>query len=381
MKIAFFVHGYLPWDVYGVPRHVERLASYLVEKGHKVLIIVAGRPNLEKVERRTGLTIYRTRYIDMPSKRLRPFWSFFLYTIGCLFEAPRIIEREQVDIIHGHTVQWGGFQGCMVGRLTRRPVVVTVHGSGLERYPLEKMPRRLYFLNLVNLLIIQKFSAYNKLAEWNYPRWKVYLTEGCVDTRVFAPPSTRMPMDTSIVTFVGRLTAFKGPQLLLEAAPLVLAKRRNVLFQFVGEGDLKMKLAERAKETGLASTVRFLGFRCDVDDIFRKSHVSVHLSPFENFTDFALLEAMASGVPVVATDVGETRSIVEDGSTGVLASPNPRDVARKILKILEEPELAESLARNERAMIINHYSLDIFGAKHVRLYEAVISGEEMGFLQ
>jgi len=374
MKIGFFVHGYLPWDAYGVPRHVERLANYLAKKGHQVFIIVVGRPNLFKVEKpMANITVYRTNYIDMPLKRLRSFWSFTFYTVGSLFEASRLVNKKGIQVLHGHTVQWGGLQSTLVSKLTDKPCIITVHGSGLDRYPSRRMPQRLKFLYWADLIICQKMTAVRKLISWSFPKKKViFLTEGCVDTEKFRPAESKSTRGVFTVTFVGRLTAFKGPHLLLEAAPYVLSKNPNTVFQFVGEGGLKEYLMAKAKSIGITNQVKFLGFRTDVDEILRGSDVSVSLSPYENFTDFALLEAMATGVPVVVTDVGETKTIIKDRETGLLAKCDPKDIAKKIMKIFNDKELAYNLSRNERYLIVNEYSIEIFGKKHEEIYRSII---------
>jgi glycosyltransferase involved in cell wall biosynthesis len=176
-----------------------------------------------------------------------------------------------------------------------------------------------------------------------------------------------------VVTFVGRITGFKGPQLLLQAIPLILKQYDNVIFQFVGEGDLLEELTQAARDMGLSEdNVRFLGLRMDIPDLLRASSIAVSLSPFENFTDFALLEAMATGLPVVATDVGETRTLVKDGETGLLARPEPEDIANKICNLLEDSRLAGQLGKNARDLIVKEYSLEHFGREHERLYSSIL---------
>ena len=373
MKIAFFVHGYLPWDTYGVPRYVERVGGYLAKRGHRVFIFAVGRPNLQKVEKPTSnLTVYRTSYVDIPSKRLRPFWSLAYYTVGSLLEASRVVNKERIQILHGHSIQWGGLQSILVSRLTGKPCIITIHGSGLDRYSKRQMPRYLRPLRRAKVIICQKTSAARKLKSWGFSDKRLILLTGFVDTERFRPPEDRLPKGLSVVSFVGRLTAFKGPQILLDAVPHVLSKHPNTVFQFVGEGDLKHYLMCKAESMGLANQVKFLGLRNGVDTILKNSDVSVSLSNHENVSDFALLEAMATGVPVVATDVGETRTLVKDEETGLLAKCDSRDVAAKITKVLNDRNLAHNLSRNERQLMVKEHSLEVFGRKYETIHWSVI---------
>jgi len=373
MKIAFFVHGYLPWDAYGVPRYVEQLGDYLAQEGHKIFIFVVGRPNLLKVEKpKPNLTIYRTSYIDMPSKRIKPFWSSVFYTVGSILEASRLVNKEGIQILHGHTYQWGGLQSALVSRVTGKPCIITIHGSGLDAYSEKHMPRHLGFLRLANVIICQKTLAVKKLKSWGFPEKKVILLKNFVNTEKFRPVEKRSQKELFVVSFIGRMIAFKGPQILLEAVPYILSKYPNTVFQFVGEGILKEHLICKAASMGISNNVNFLGFRTDVDEILKNIDVSVSLSPYENVSDFALLEAMATGVPVIATDVGETRTIVKDGETGLLAKCDSKDVAEKIIRVLDDRNLAYNVARNERQLIVKEHSLEVLGKKYEKIYRSVI---------
>mgnify|MGYP001077528332 CR=1 FL=1 len=374
MKIALFVHGYLPWDPYGVPRHVQRLASYLADRRHQVYIVTVGRPNLPKIEKKTSnLTIYRTTYIDTPLRRLRPFVSLGSYTLGSLLETSTFIKKKGIQVLHGHTLQWGGLQSALISKVCHTPCVITVHGYGLDKYSGCGMPARLKFLRLADMIICQKTSSARKLLSWGVSAKKIALLTGPVDTRRFRPPE-HAKSQPFVVTFIGRLTAFKGPQLLLEAVPYILSKHPSTVIQFVGEGELKEHLIRRAGNLTVLENVKFLGFRNDVDEILRSSHVFVSLSPYENSTDLALLEAMATGLAVVASDVGETRTIVRDGETGLLVKFSPIDLADKISSLLEDRELAHTLSRNGRQLVLKKQSLEIFGKEHEEIYERMIMG-------
>lgn len=374
MRIAFFVHGYLPWDAYGVPRYVERLGSYLTHRGHKIYVIVVGRPNLPKIEKpKSNLMIYRTSYIDMPSQRLRPFWSFTFYTVGSLLEASKLVRKEGIQILHGHTVRWGGLQSALVSRMTNKPCIITLHGAEIDGYAEIRMPPLLRFLHMADFIMCQKRSTMGKLISWGFHKEKVILLpQGCVDTQRFRPFRNKSQKTQFVVTFVGRLITFKGPQLLLEATPYILSKHTNTVFQFVGEGELKEYLKAKAELMHIADRVKFLGFRSDVDEILRNSDVFVSLSPYENVSDLSLLEAMATGVPVVATDVGETRMYVKNGETGILAKCDPKDIADKITMIIDNKKLAYNLSENERNFVVKEHSLEIMGRKQEEIYWSAI---------
>jgi glycosyltransferase involved in cell wall biosynthesis len=374
MRIAFFSHGYLPWDPYGVPRYVERLSNCLTSKGHQVFIITVGRPNLPKIESpRPNLTVYRTTYSEPPISKCEPLWSLTLYTVGSLTEASKLVSKEDIQIIHGHTDVWGGLQCALVSTITKKPCVVTLHGSALDKYSEGRLPLHLRFLNRADFVICQKMSAINKLISWKISRRKlVFLPKGCIDVRQFAPAERDLSKSVQVVTFIGRLTDYKGPRLLLEAAPQILSNNPSTLIQFVGDGDLRALLEAKARSMGLNNQVKFLGLRPDINEILRSSNVFVSISPYQNATDLALLEAMATGVPIVATNVAGTRRVVKDGKTGLLAECDPKDIACKVSTLLSNKRLADSLSKNERKLIKDEYSLDEITQKHEEIYRLAI---------
>ena len=378
MKIGFFVHGYLPWDPYGVPRYVERTANYLIDNGHQVYLIVVGRPNLPKTEKpKSNFSIKRTRYVNFPIKKLTPYWSLASYTVCSLIEASRLVKKEQIQILHGHTIQWGGLQSALVSRITHKPCVITLHGSALASYTQTRLPTLYSFLRWANVLICQKKSAARKLTSWGFSEQNIELmSQGCVDTERFRPADTKSPRSTFVITFLGRLLPFKGPDLLLDAAPHVLKEKPNTVFQFIGEGELKGRLNDKANSLHISDNVRFLGLRNDVDDLLRGSDVFVSLSPYENVSDLSLLEAMATGVPVVATDSGETSHTVKDGKTGLLAKCNPKDIANKILILLNDKHLSEKLSMNERNFVVAERCLDISAKREEEIYWSILNGRK-----
>lgn len=367
MKIAFFVHGYLPWDVYGVPSYVERLAHYMAKKGHKTAILCVGRPGLPRTQKISDkLMIYRSWYFNPPKilAQIKGLWSLVLYTLWCIMVAPQIVKKEEIDVLHGHTFDYGGIQCLIVSAMTRKSCVITIHGVGLAQNKAEERAQKI-LLHHATLIICQRNFVFEKLLSWGFQKDKVTLIEaGSVDTEKFKPRGGKPSTRKLIVTFVGRLVPFKGPELFLDAIPFILSSYRNVIFQFVGDGPLTRYLIEKSKKMKLESNVRFLGSRSEVNDVLKASDVYVASSPHENFSSLALFEAMSCGLPVVATDVGETKKLIRDKETLLLAKPDPYDIAEKISRLLRDQNLRERLGKNARLLVLEKYSLDALGKDH-----------------
>lgn len=176
-----------------------------------------------------------------------------------------------------------------------------------------------------------------------------------VDSTVFVPSpsessreSTRaalrhrigMPPGAPLLVFVGRLDQQKDPLLLIESLRLAVAATPNLHLAIVGDGALRSRVEEAVRARGLAAHVHFLGVRppLEIAEILRAADVYVLSSAYEGMP-IALLEALATGLPVVSTDVGEVRLIVRDGVNGQISTVRePRSFADAILSVLSRTE-------------------------------------------
>lgn len=154
---------------------------------------------------------------------------------------------------------------------------------------------------------------------------------------------------TRIVGAVGRLTEQKGIDTFLEAAGLVAERRQDVHFVVVGDGELRDLLEHKARECRLTGRVSFLGFRRDVVDVLAGLDLLVYLSRWEPFAN-TLLEAMAAGVPAIASDVGGNSEALLGGEVGGLLVPaeSPEPAARAVLELLDDPVRARQASETGR---------------------------------
>lgn len=159
------------------------------------------------------------------------------------------------------------------------------------------------------------------------------------------------------IVAVGRLTHAKGADTLLDAFARLAGHRPDVSLEYVGNGDLETSLRERARGLGLLDRVHFRGYERDRDLAFRNAQVCAHLSRRESMSN-TVLEAMARGIPCVASDVGGMSELVRDDVTGLLVPPgNSEAAAAAIVRLLEEPGLADRLACNALAWSREHHDL------------------------
>lgn len=149
-----------------------------------------------------------------------------------------------------------------------------------------------------------------------------------------------LPARGPVVSFVGRLTAVKRPDRLVEVARIVLDKRPDARFVVCGEGDLLDVVREAEAELGGALTL--VGFRPDVETVYAASDVTLLTSDTEGMP-LSLIEAGMVGVPAVATRVGSVSEVVVDGRTGLLADTAAPELAGHVLQFLDDPALCDAM--------------------------------------
>ncbi|MDP1571545.1 MAG: glycosyltransferase [Vicinamibacterales bacterium] len=195
---------------------------------------------------------------------------------------------------------------------------------------------------------------------------------GAVDdeARVEARRALGLPPDAPVVTTVGRLTAIKQHDLFLEVVARVAERHPALVALVAGDGELRADLEARARALGLADRLRFLGWRRDLPVLYAATDVFVLTSRNEG-TPVALIEAMASGVPGVSTDVGGVRDVIDSPETGV-AVTGLDALAEGVTALLDDPARRAAMGRDARASVMARYGFDRLVDDVARLYASLL---------
>ena len=208
---------------------------------------------------------------------------------------------------------------------------------------------------------VSEFSKLQMIDEFRLPREQVDVLANGVDLARFAShgPSDRNRVRESfgfqpshrVIGIVGSLTSVKGHDVLLSAIANVVRKRPQVRLLVVGDGPLRGNLEARAAKLGILNSVHFAGWREDVPMLLGAMDVHVSASRSEGMSN-ALLEAMAAGLPVVSTAVGDHSQVVRHGVDGLLVRPqNVPALTEAIETIMDAPERAAVMGRSARARV------------------------------
>jgi glycosyltransferase involved in cell wall biosynthesis len=194
----------------------------------------------------------------------------------------------------------------------------------------------------------------------------------CVDTDRFRAQAFRRPW----IVFSGRLIEEKNPRLFVEACALVRPRRPEARFFMFGDGPLRDEVTELIRQRGLDRELS-LGWNSQVESILSEALVFVSLQKTDNYPSQALLEAMACGAAVIATDVGLTWKLVDE-AVGFRVRPEPAAVAGPMLALLEDRSLAVSLGRRARDRVMGLHSMDAYTDYVEKLYAATAAGNVRG---
>ncbi|MBI3030239.1 MAG: glycosyltransferase family 4 protein [Candidatus Rokubacteria bacterium] len=317
-----------------------------------------------------GALVERLRAGGIPVEILPfPPWRS-LRAIGVLRTLARLaalVKARRISLLHVNATGRVALCAGLVGRWRRVPVIWHVRVKEPEGWK-DRLLARLATRIVVNSgAVAMRFTG--------SARAKVTLIHNGIDLRRFTPgpPSEELrrglglPAGVPVVGSVGRFVAYKGYAYLLEAARLVRQKIPEARWILVGDGELRGELEAQCRRLGLDGAVTFAGWRERVGDYLALFDLFVLPSLGEHFGR-VLLEAMAMGKAVVATDAGGVPEIVRHGETGLLVPPaDPEAMAAAVVSLLQDRALASRLGAAGRRRVESEFSL----GRHVEAVEAV----------
>jgi glycosyltransferase involved in cell wall biosynthesis len=291
--------------------------------------------------RAQGVEVFVTPMGDDPS------WSSIMTTCS-------LVRAAGIDVLHAH-LPHAHLLAALVGRLCGKPVVTTVHARHVSPMDLEIHRAAGTHLSAVCM------HTYLHALSMGVNAAHLSCIPNGVDTDVFKPAEPgvheaagiRAQLGLSagepLVGFIGRLSPEKAPEVFLRAALLLRRLLPEAHCVLVGDGPLYGEAAGFVRRFQLHDRVHLLGLRLDMPAVYRELDLVVSTSHTES-RPLAVMEAMASGLPVVATRVGGVPDLVEHGETGWLVSArDDESIARRIAQVLATPGERERMGTQARA--------------------------------
>jgi len=288
-------------------------------------------------------------------KDLIAFWKIY-----------QIIKKEKPLIVHTHLAK-AGTLGRVAAKLARVPIIVhTFHGNLFQEH-FDSIKSRL-ILNLERLLmwISTRIIAISHTQEQELLKYRIgdprkilciplglelepFLTSG--NNKGIFRRELELDHKTPLIGIVARLVPIKGHTYFFKAAKLVSQEFPSAKFIVVGDGELRSELMDLVVDLGIKDKVIFCGFRRDLSNIYADLDMVV-LSSLNEGLPVSVIEALAAEKPVVATDVGGVRDLVEDQVSGILVQKqNPERLAQGMIYLLKNPQKALRLGENGKKKV------------------------------
>ena len=299
-----------------------------------------------------------------------------------------IVIRHNINIIHAHDYKSDLFAYMLGWRLRKRPVALisTMHG-----WALGGTRGRIY--QCLDLLLLRRFdhviavseATKSEMIRGGVPADLITVIHNGIDVRMWSPEGVKSSVRASlglgdecpVIGYVGRISPEKDLSRWLRVAASLAREYPVAQFVIVGEGRSSQVLDELknlASTLGISRNVHFLGYRNDLRSLYMSFDVFLLSSTTEGICN-SLLEAMALGIPVVATAVGGTQEVVIDGENGFIVPA--RDIAgmtRQIANLISKACLRKRIGRMAQTRVRDHFSFDSRLRRIETLYENVLLG-------
>jgi glycosyltransferase involved in cell wall biosynthesis len=318
-----------------------------------------------------------------------PPWTLF-YLSKYAANVSNVIIRNKLNIIHSHFAYPEGFVGLLAKKETKRPLVVTVHGSDVlvepstgygirlnKRY--DVIVRRV--LEDADAVIASSKATFDEVCSIIEKSKKVQLIPNGVDTLKFnlntnsSGLKQKLGLNNQFVIFSLRSHEPKyGLEYLIRSTPIVIKQKADVVFIIGGDGSLKKYHEELASKLGVREKFIFTGKipSADVPFYYALSDVTVVPSLQEAF-GLVVSEAMACGKPVIGSNVGGIPDQIVDGYNGFLVEPkDPLKIAERILWSIDNPEAIKSMGINGRRIVEKKYDIEKRADNIISLYKQLL---------
>lgn len=287
------------------------------------------------------------------------YWKDILYPFLVMFQSHKLkkkIKEFNPDIIHLNPslTFLSIIRDFLFLKIAFKNSVPTILFVGGWRKSISKKFQSVIFLRYfkknferATLIVVLAKEFKEELIKLGIKSEKICITSTMVESDIYLPKNKTFDKPYTIL-YCGNMTKYKGPFELLDAIPQVLEHEKNLSFVFMGDGSELKNLKKKTKEMGIEKYVSFKGYKSGEEkyNIFKSSHIFVLPSYTEGFPN-VVLEAMAAGLPIIATPVGGLKHAIRNGKNGFLLEsnpPRPEDISSMILKFLNNPNMMRQIS-------------------------------------
>lgn len=378
MMVIFLFHPI----VGGAERQAKKLAVKLRERGIAVSVAAGRLRGLKRFEYIDDIPVYRI-FCLWGLKGLRRIGRYF-YMLSLFFFL--VSKRREYNIIHCPNTSHATFVCILAGKLLNKKVITKIGGGDC----LDINLRSLFYFGSYMIKVIQK--NVDKAIAIDGGTLKTLEKEGFLKNRIEKIPNgVDLPQMvnlqniaklkdklgvnnySNIVTCICRFRPEKGHEVLLKAWQEVLKRNSDSFLLLVGDGETLLERKQDTAMLGIAKKIKFTGKVFNVQDYLHVSNIFVLPSRREGLSN-ALLEAMATGLPCIASNVGGNVELISHEKNGLLfESGNSKQLARRILRLLDDKELAQRLGEKAQSTVSESFSIEHTANCYIQLYRSLVS--------
>lgn len=396
-KILVTTTTFPRWESDSTPLFVFELARRLAST-YDVTVMAPHYDGAKKRERMGEVTVVRYQYfwpaslqklcyrggIQPNLKRNKLLYIqvplLFLFQ---LLATVRLVRRERIHLIHAHWIVPQGFLAALASKITDIPFVVTIHGDDiLQARSIIGRSLIQYCLSRCSECTVNS-TATGQLTGHASTRALISTIPMGVSVETFNPLKRSMSLRASLhitgpwLLFVGRLAEKKGVRYLIEAMPRILEKYSDAVLVVIGDGVLKDQLYDAVNALHIKKSVKFIGSlpNSQLPPYFATADVFIGPSTSDGLEGLGVvfLEALASGVNVVASDVGGISDIITNGMTGMLVpEKQPRAIADAVIELLNNAPLRHTLKQNGLERVYRQFSWDSVTSRFIEVFQKYI---------
>lgn len=359
-------------NIGGITSYVLSLAKGLKKQGHNIYIASSGG-ELTPQFIEEGIN-----YIPIPIKTKQEFSPKVLIS---RFKLLKFIKEKNIDIIHSNT-RVTQVLGCLLHRYSHKPYISTCHGFFKRR-----ISRKVFPCWGDKVIAISEAVKEHLIKDFGVKEEDIRVIYNGIDinkfNRAFGGAKLKMELkkslglgDGPVVGIVARLSGVKGHIYLIEAMEAVLRQIPDVQLLIVGEGRMEKKLAAKTLRLSMGKSVVFISSVADTTRILPIMDLFVMPSLKEGL-GLSLMEAMASGLTVIGSDIGGIKNLIQNGINGLLIKPaDVSGLSAALLELLKDPAKRAFLGNNARNFIKQNFSQEKMVLQTEEIYQECLNAKD-----
>jgi len=374
MRILLVTSAFWPYPS-GISEHVYYLAKGLIKRGHKVKVLTTNYPSYWEDGNCDGMDITRIgRTVFLPINKSS---ATFPWGTDIPYRVKQILANENYDIIHLHGC-YPPEIGFWALHFSKTVNCVTFHTAGFSKTPFLKPATflfRKYIKKISGKIAVTKFAE--TWAKPFFPGEYRIIPNGvdCERFSIDVQPLIKKEDRTFTILYLGRLDERKGVLVAINAFKIIKGELPNTRLLIVGKGPLEKTAQDLAQKIGIKNDCRFFGYvkQKDLPGYYASADIYVAPALGGEAQGIVLLEAMATGRAVIASDIYGYREVIEDGKTGLFfKTGSSEDLAQKVISVLTNSELRNALMKNARQEA-EKYAWDKIVSEIERYYQELIA--------